>query len=229
MNPTFEQLRVPRLGGTRALLEHHGISRRGVVHVGGHRGEELELYLGCGFQRILYLEPNPEVYAGLEQHLSYWRDWLAVLQEAYGLQTQPELESLCLAAGDCEAQELFHLTRCSGQSSLLAPAPELEAQAQIEVAVRPLDGLLAERAPQFSVLTIDAQGAELLVLRGAEKLLQSLEMVVVEVNFRPRYQGGPGVAQVEAFMEAAGYRAVVRSQASPWAHGGDIAYVRAHK
>jgi len=226
LNPSFAQLQVPRLGGTRALLEHHGISRRGVIHVGGHRGEELELYLGCGFERIFYLEPNPEVYAGLEQHLAYWRDWLGVLQECYGLQRRPQLESLCLAAGDREGEQVFHLTRCSGQSSLLAPAPELDEQSQIKVRVRPLDLLLTERMQQFSVLTIDAQGAELLVLQGAVRLLASLEMVVVEVNFRPRYRGGPGVDQVDAFMEAAGFRAVVRTQASPWAHGGDVAYVR---
>lgn len=223
---SWEQLRVPPLGGTRALLEHHRVERRGVVHVGAHRGEELEVYLGCGFERILYLEPNPLVYVDLERHLAFWRDWLGVLQQSYGLARIPSLESRCLAIADRPGSRLFHLTECTGQSSLLQPGAGIHKQAEMEVAVTNLDTLLAERLEEFSLLTVDAQGAELLVLQGAKELLSRLDMVVVEVSFRPRYQGGPSPEQLDVLLEAAGFRAVVRAQASPWAQGGNVAYAR---
>ena len=226
MTISLEQLQAPPRTATHRLLDHYQVSRRGVVHVGAHRGEELELYLSCAFERVLYLEANPEMHSELEKHLVFWRNWLDALQQSYGFTRKPELESWFLAAGAREERTTFHLTRCSGQSSLLKPAMYIEQVDEIEVPVRPLDALLAGRLDQFSLLVIDVQGAELLVLQGATELLSHLEMVVVEVNFVPRYQGVCSALQIDDLMEAAGFRAVVRSQSGPEAHGGDVVYVR---
>lgn len=222
----LSHLRVPQVSGLLALLAYHQVDRRGVLHVGAHYGLELESYLACGFSRILYVEANPKVYPRLEEHATFWREWIQVMQEVYGMDPAPAIETVLCAASDTPGQARLYLTECERQSSLLAPAdPSIRTVDEVEVSARPLDELVPDLA-DFSLLTLDVQGAELQVLRGAPALLQQLKMVVVEVNFRRRYKGCPLASEIETFMEQQGYRAVARSQTVPWAVGGDVVYLR---
>ena len=56
------------------------------------------------------------------------------------------------------------------------------------------------------LLKLDVQGAELLVLRGAEKSLPRVRLVFVEVSFRPIYEGSAVFADVYAFLRGHGFR-----------------------
>jgi FkbM family methyltransferase len=218
-------LKVPAVSGILALLGHHGVSRRGVLHVGAHYGLELEAYLACGFQRVSYVEANPALWPALEEHVDFWRRWGEVMQSYYGA-TPPRIEVLKAAASDGEGSARLHLTECSGQSSLMSPLdPGIRVLDEVEVRTARLDDLVDE-VSAYSLLVLDIQGAELQALRGAPKLLEQARMVVVEVNYRRRYQGCPLAHEVDEFMEAHGYRAVARSQTVPWAVGGDVAYLR---
>lgn len=218
-------LQVPNVARTRALLEHHGVDRRGVLHVGAHYGLELESYLACGFQRVTYVEANPQVWDALEEHLEFWRRWGEVMRSSYRA-CPPHLEMLRAAASDQSGTARLHLTECPGQSSLMSPLdPGIRVVDQAEVQTARLDELVSDVAA-YSLVVLDIQGAELQALRGAPLLLGQARMVVVEVNFKRRYQGCPLAREVDDFMEASGYRAVARSQTVPWAVGGDVAYLR---
>ena len=54
-------------------------------------------------------------------------------------------------------------------------------------------------------LKIDVQGAELDVLRGAERQLQTITVVHVEVEFVPIYRGQPLFADIDQFLRAHGF------------------------
>lgn len=221
----LHQLKVPPVSGILALLDHHAVDRRGVLHVGAHYGLELESYLACGFERVTYVEANPEVWERLEEHLDFWRHWGEVMQRHYQARP-PHLEVLRAAASDQERMARLHLTECPGQSSLMAPLdPNIKVLSDVEVATARLDDLI-EPTANYSLLVLDIQGAELQALRGAPRLLQQVRMVVVEVNYKRRYQGCPLAPEVEDFMESCGFRPVARSQTVPWAVGGDVAYLR---
>lgn len=221
----LRDLEVPAVSGTLALLDHHRVDRRGVLHVGAHYGLELEAYLACGFQRITYVEANPQVWERLEEHVGFWRRWGEVMASSYGARP-PRLEVLRAAASDHVSVARLHVTECPGQSSLMAPAdPGIRVLGEVEVATARLDDLV-EDPGAYSLLVLDIQGAELQALRGAPRLLEQARMAVVEVNYKRRYQGCPLALEVDEFMEERGYRAVARSQTVPWAVGGDVAYVR---
>lgn len=210
-------------------MDHHGVCRRGVLHVGGHEGQELELYLCCGFERILYVEPNPAVHQRLEQRLAFWREWLTVMRDVYGAQHLPTLASELCAASDVDGTACLHLTEHDQQSSLLPPlAPFVHGVAETEVTTQRLDTLLDARheCGAFNTLTLDVQGAELRVLNGCPKLLEQIEMAIVEVNFRRRYSGSALAHEVEDFMESRNFRAVLRNQPLPWAPAADVVFIR---
>lgn len=220
----INDLKVPSVAGTVALLDHHRVDRRGIVHVGAHYGLELETYLACGFQRVTYVEANPQVWDRLEEHLAFWRGWFHVMCDHHGARA-PQLDVLRAAAGESEGTARFHLTECPGQSSLMTPLdPAIWVVEEVEVATARLDDLVSD-VRAYSMLVLDIQGFELQALRGAPRLLEQARMVVLEVNYKRRYQGCPVAHEVDDFMESRSYRAVARSESVPWAVGGDVAYL----
>jgi FkbM family methyltransferase len=76
------------------------------------------------------------------------------------------------------------------------------------VTVTTLDALLA--AHRFEgpfVLKIDAEGAELEVVRGATEVLRHTELVIAEVSVLDRFAGGYTFAEFVAAMDDAGFAA----------------------
>lgn len=54
-------------------------------------------------------------------------------------------------------------------------------------------------------IKLDVQGAELLVLEGAERCLMSARALEVEVEFNPIYQGQPLFGDIDRFLRARGF------------------------
>lgn len=202
-----------------------------VVHVGAHVGHELETYLCLGFQGVLYVEANPRIFPILQEHLEFWRSWFEVLSRRYGPLRAPDLRAVHRAAAREEGLVPFHLTRQEPTCSLLEPLdPALEVIEDVQVRSSPLDALLEEQGldpARVSYLALDAQGAELEVLAGAEGLLETVPAVLVEVNYEPRYRGCPSPEDLERFLVARGFRREFRTPPPPGYPVGDALYLRA--
>jgi FkbM family methyltransferase len=108
------------------------------------------------------------------------------------------------------------LTREPACSSLYPPDPELIAErpglectslaSTIEVELTTLDAWAAEAGVRsVDVLKLDAQGAELDILRGAEQLLGSVRALEVEVELNPLYRGQPLFGDVDRFLREHGF------------------------
>jgi hypothetical protein len=80
-----------------------------------------------------------------------------------------------------------------------------EAQPRV-VPVEPLDDLVFRHGLQAPfVLKIDVEGAELEVLAGAPRSLETTDMVLLEVSFFPLVPGAPQVADVICAMRDLGW------------------------
>ena len=58
---------------------------------------------------------------------------------------------------------------------------------------------------QADFLKLDVQGAELDILRGAEKLLERVVAISTEVEFVPLYKGQPLFAEVDTYLRSRGF------------------------
>lgn len=94
-----------------------------------------------------------------------------------------------------------------GGGSLLPPHPRatagVPAPAAGEVEVTTLDRLVAAGAiepSRYDLLVVDAAGAELEVLQGAEALLRHVDVVVVTVWLQPVHDGAPLPQQLQTFL-----------------------------
>lgn len=117
------------------------------------------------------------------------------------------------AVGAEECQGVLHVSRRADNSSLLPIgaaqlrfAPGTDAVAAVEVPVRTLDSVLPAALPRPVLLKLDVQGGELAALKGAERLLDTVDHVYVEVSFTALYDGQPLADAVVAHLHARGFR-----------------------
>lgn len=202
-----------------ALLRAHGITPRGVIHVGAHQAGELDDYLRMGFTRILYVEANPALIPGLRAKAERHGGKVVIVHAA---------------ASDADGTVRLRVTSMDQSSSILPLAkhkefyPSIREVSQVEVRGRRLDTLLAEeglRAEDYNFLNLDIQGAELMALRGAPGLLKGIEAVNTEVNLQELYQGAALLEELEKFMAQLGYGRA--AMVTPWHPSwGDAFYVR---
>jgi hypothetical protein len=68
-------------------------------------------------------------------------------------------------------------------------------------------------ADEIDLLKLDIQGAELDVLRGAERLLPTALVIQTEVEFLPMYEGQPLFADIDSHLRARGFQ--IHNIASP--------------
>ncbi len=75
-----------------------------------------------------------------------------------------------------------------------------------KVEISTLDDWAQKRGiSEIDFLKLDVQEAELDILQGAEKALQSVRMLEVEVEFNPIYQGAPLFGDVDRFLRQRGF------------------------
>ncbi len=173
----------------------------GVIHVGAHEGQEVDAYLARGCRRVVLVEANPAS--------------CRVLRKRFADRPVQVLEA---AALDEDGRTTLHLHTSRGGSTEPSSVLELkrfkeivgtlETTASFDVPSARLDTLLethAIDAAEFDLLNVDVQGAELRVLRGAERTLASLRAVLTEVHVVELYEGGAREAEIDEFLTEHGF------------------------
>ncbi|MEG4582628.1 FkbM family methyltransferase [Microcoleus sp. MON1_C5] len=219
-----EHLIARVLGETKEMLDlqalcvQHSIIPRGVIHVGAHEGQEIELYQSMGFQKILLIEANPSVFKTLQKKIDGF----------------PNVQAVNCAISNENGTVTLHLTLLDHSSSILPLKdtlkiyPEIKEIGQINVQAKTLDTLLEELQldpSEFNILSIDIQGAELLAFQGATNTLKYIDAINAEVNYQELYEGGGLIAQVDEFLRLYGFeRVAITTPYHPsW---GDAFYVK---
>jgi FkbM family methyltransferase len=196
---------------------------RGVIHVGAHTGQERNLYAQYKLA-ALWIEPIPELFAVLQQNLVGFP-----LQRAVN----------CLVTDRDGARYPFHITsNAGGSSSIFSLAlhediwPDVKETATITLTSKTLPTLLADEQldlSSYDVLVMDTQGSELLVLKGAESIVDRFKFIKTEVADFRAYDGGCQLEEVESFMQRLGFFELARKTIALHPSGGgyyDIVYKR---
>jgi FkbM family methyltransferase len=181
------------------------------LHVGAHHGEEDEVYRRLDVEPV-YIEANPDAFKVLRDNL-------------------PNRECHLVAISDRVGIADFHVTSFDQSSSLLPLKihgtlyPNIVERQVIQVPCTTLNTLLGQRCNEFDLLNIDIQGAELMALRGATKILPHLKCIVTEINRAELYAGCGKVGELDRFLRPFGFRRV-RTRCPYHKSWGDAFYVR---
>lgn len=150
-------------------LEELRIRPDGVIHIGAHLGQEVPLYLGCGFGRITLVEPDPESCSAMAA-----QPWIE----------DPRIGIVNFACGPA-GRATFHRMP-DGAFSGLAADQRMTETASFDVKVIPVSQV--QRQAAGNVLVVDTQGTEIEALRTAD--LSTVDLVIVETQTDRR--GSPG-------------------------------------
>ncbi|MEJ7788640.1 MAG: FkbM family methyltransferase [Thermoleophilaceae bacterium] len=189
--------------GSAAAVEHEAVPFRHIfrtiIDVGSSRGQ-FALVAAHRFPEaaLICFEPLPGPRRKLESALGRHGN-LTVIDRAVSSD-----------AGTAE----FVVSRADDSSSLLEMTatqthhfPGTEAARHITVRTEPLDEMLTpgELAAPL-LLKVDVQGAEIEVLRGAERVLPRVDSILVECSFLELYRGQALAGEVVAFLHEHGFR-----------------------
>jgi FkbM family methyltransferase len=158
------------------------VAVKNIVYVGANDGLIARSIDEAFPNRYFYLiEPVPSAFQKLLDHLS----------------SRPNMEFFNIAAGDKEEILPMFADDFSPASSLLPyedralqEFPFLGKGHAIKVHMMPLDAILQNcKAPEVDMLIMDVQGYEDKVLQGAERTLQSCDVVMSELSLQDLYRG----------------------------------------
>jgi len=193
-----------------------GFLRRssGVIHVGANVGQERELYGRLGL-RVIWIEPVPEVFKTLVVNLqSYPRQ--AAFQ--YLVTDQDDVEyTFHVSTNDAESSSILELNLHRDIW------PEVSYCRTMTLQGTTLASLLQrERIAigDYDALVMDTQGSELLVLRGADPVLQSFRFIKTEVADFDSYVGCCQLRDIDAFVTERGFKEISRRRFAERAEGG---------
>lgn len=185
------------------LLRDQRIDVRGVVQVGAHRGEEVDVWRRLAADPIVLVEPIPHLAAELR--------------------ALPDVTVVEAACGASPGRRRLHVTEHTKFSSLYQPAKKPVATTTT-VRVCRLADIVDERV---NVAVVDVQGAELDVVAGAP--LDRLDLLVLETHTKPMYVGAPLDGEVVAAMAVLGWRPVGQWWHDRKGKCRDVAFVRADR
>ena len=191
---------------------------RGVLHVGGNFGTEAEAYRDAGCERVVWVEGHPDYFATLAAHVAHFGG-----QEAHRL----------LVSDQDGERVVLRVASNTGSSTTLVPTdsfgehfPGIEFVGQLELVAERLDTYFRRTGSGLQgcdLLVLDVEGAELKALNSLGDLLNQFESILCEVSIVPNFQGGPVLADIDAFLTDRGF---VRRALWIGYSSGDAVYVR---
>jgi FkbM family methyltransferase len=202
-----------------ALLVDRHIVPRGVLHIGAHLGEELDVYRRLGIRNVVLVEAQPLLAAQLHSQARGFDDYRV----------------FAVAAGNHHGTATMYTETANGSqsSSLLRPKkhvdqyPHIVFDGQITVVVAPLGEFLPDAGVdlgQYNLINMDIQGYELPALLGLGDRLRGFDAILVEVNRDELYEGCTRVEELDGYLGTFGFDRVETN----WAGGtwGDAFYTR---
>jgi FkbM family methyltransferase len=177
----------------KTLLEKYGCNdRRGIIHVGGHIGEEIPLYRELGFKKILTFEPLSVPFSKIPNGEGIYNEQYAI---------------------GCENKEVEMFVANNYQSSsILQPVnhlvfhPQIKFEEKEKIQVVSLDWYFENnthglKPENFSVMVIDAQGYEGEVIAGAAATLKHMNILYAEINAGELYKDCIHVFELDEILK----------------------------
>lgn len=181
----------PSIYRSLRVLERLGFAPRFCIDVGAYHGEWTKMFRSVFPRtRVVMLEAQEAKAATLER----------VVTKLGG-----DVSMKIALLGPSDGQSVrFHEMETG--SSVFPESSPYERKI-VARTTRSLDSLATEGAfPSADFLKLDVQGYELEVLKGAARILEQAEVVLLETSLVPINSGCPSFAEVVAFLDRAHFR-----------------------
>lgn len=199
-----------------AHLKNVNINVNGVLHVGAHDCEELDVYRHFGV-------PDKRVV------------WIDALQDKVDQATTRGVPNVfqAVVSDEDDATVEFKRTNNDQSSSILEFGTHAThytwcvVTGRYQLKTTTIDTFMTKNnlnPANYNFWNFDIQGAELKALKGAEKALKYAKVLYLEVNAEEVYKGCAQIGEIDEFLGARGFKRVITKMVEQgW---GDAMYVR---
>jgi len=196
-----------------SLKQKHNMDIKGVIHIGGHHGQEFKTYVENNISNVMFFEPVPTTFKILKENIG----------------DKAILHNVALG-NENKKIEMYIETANQGQSSsILEPGihtrqyPHITFDNKLEVDMVRLDDFI-EESTDYNFINIDVQGYELEVMKGAMDTLKNVDYIMSEVNRDEVYINCSKVDELDSFLSDFGFSRVETTwDGLTW---GDALYVK---
>lgn len=203
---TNYRLITGQLADTSKLLELFASWSSGILHIGGHLGQESHWYSDLG-KPVVWLEAMPDAVSIIEEitrHYPNQRVYQACLTNVDDQIVQFNVSSNNSGA----SSSLFQFGSASVGKASMWPELNLEMSRVLSLRTVTLDTLMMSNAipiQKYDHWILDVQGAESLVIQGATESLKSCRSLVVEASSIEVYEGGAQWIDVKELLQESGF------------------------
>lgn len=201
-----------------------------VLHVGADRGGELPQYEKMGVESVVWVEANPEVYNELLENLD--RMNITSIQSIPYNQLITDQDDVETDFNLYYGWDAGHLVGNKGMSSVLKAKNSWWGsecyRGTIKLNSLTLDTFIERNNLEydFDLLNMDTQGAELMISRGAHKVLENIKYINSEVTFyNTSYHNNPLFNDLNEYFEKFGFKHI-QTELSGDKNWGDAIFAR---
>ena len=186
---------------------------KGIVHIGANTGQEAEVYARHN-KPVIWIEALPQIYEMLERNVAQYPNQQAINalvtdndgeEYKFNISNNKDADASSLFEFDDEAKKLW---------------PELKMVDSLPLVGKTLNTIYQEfniDGNLFDFLVMDVQGSELLVLKGAESVLQNFQYIWTEVSTVNIYKNGVLWDELKTFLNHKGFKETI--SCTPANHG----------
>jgi len=197
------------------LSKKYNMKINGILHIGAHLMEELDVYNKMGIENILWIEGNAEIANNAKK-------------------LHPNQKIYTLLISDVDDKEVDFIITNNGQSSSILELdthkiqhPEIIEIYRYKKRTKTIKTLYTEEkinSIEYNFLNVDVQGAELLVLKGMGDILNHYKYLYLEVNIQHLYENCPLIDEIDVYVAKFGF---IRKETSITPFGwGDALYIK---
>ncbi len=176
-----------------SIIRKYDINISGVIHVGGHIGQEMQSYKDNNINNLIVFEPQKEPFAKLSKVAKSMNfENLELHNVALGTENKT-VEMHCNIDGLC--------------SSILKPKhvlvqyPDITFDSTETVEMVTMDSIIPEDH-SYNFINMDTQGYELELLKGATTTLNKIDYVYTEVNNTEVYENNAMIEDIDEFLKS---------------------------
>lgn len=188
------------------IVKKYNVKLTGVIHVGGHLGEEIPLYKKQT-NNIHIFEPLKECFDAID----------------------PSVNKYNVALGSKKQILPFNVANNKQSSSFLKPKTHLQEHSWVHFTENErlieIDTLDSYNITDCNLLNLDVQGYELEVLKGGIHTLTNIDYIFTEINEKELYENCAQLKELDCLLYD-----FKRAETVMTNHGwGDAFYIRKNK
>jgi FkbM family methyltransferase len=198
------------------LINFFKLNVKGILHVGAHKCEELDVYLK-------YTDSNS----------IYWIEAIEYLVKQ-NLDNIPNLNIINEVIGDKDGVEVeFKITNNTLSSSILELGehkdlhPNVIVTDVLKLKTKTLETIFNENSlhGKFNTLVLDLQGAEILALKGLKDIINEFDIIYTEVNEKEIYKECCILEDLDLYLNQYNFE---RKYLNTLNNYGNALYIRKH-